>query len=127
MTEAGYVERPVLGWLTGHGTQPGDPPPLGWTYRDAAAMNAFGRPDTDPFIEPLLITALKKINPVIVKTDDQAQTIVSVLRQIVALPDRLEANRRMLQLLRDGVSVILTPGQPPFLQAAIEELTKCLN
>ena len=35
----GFVAR-----LTGHGAQPTDPPPLGWTYRDASAMNAFNRP-----------------------------------------------------------------------------------
>ena len=43
MSEAGYVELPVIAWLSGHGSHtPGDKG-LGWTYRDEAAMAAFNR------------------------------------------------------------------------------------
>jgi hypothetical protein len=41
MTEAAYVELPVLVWLCGE-PKPGAPPGgLGWTFRDEAAMAAF--------------------------------------------------------------------------------------
>jgi type I restriction enzyme, R subunit len=120
MSEAGYVERPVLAWLSGHGAKAGDPDPLGWTYRDAATMEQYNRPDTDPFVEVLLVAALKRINPAVVKTDAQAEIIVQALRKILALPDRLEANRTMLALLRDGVTAVLEPGQPAQTVKVIE-------
>ena len=44
MTEAAYVELPILSWLCGE-PEPGAPVGgLGWTYRDEAAMAAFERP-----------------------------------------------------------------------------------
>jgi type I restriction enzyme R subunit len=51
MTERGYVEMLVIGWLTGHGSRtPGDGG-LGWTYRSEAHMAAFERPLEDPLGE----------------------------------------------------------------------------
>ena len=51
MSEQGYVELPVLQWLSGYGAaSPGDAG-LGWTYRDEAAMVEFGRPLEDPLVE----------------------------------------------------------------------------
>ncbi len=48
MNERGYVEMPVLRWLSGHGSRtPGDTG-LGWTYRGEAEMAAFERPLEDP-------------------------------------------------------------------------------
>jgi hypothetical protein len=50
MSEASYVELPVIAWLSGQGSHtPGDKG-LGWTYRDEAAMAAFNRPLTDPLV-----------------------------------------------------------------------------
>jgi len=111
MSEAGYVELPVIAWLSGHGSHtPGDKG-LGWTYRNEAAMAAFNRPLTDPLVEPLLIEALLRINDD-VHTEAQARLAVNALRKTLTQPDRLTANRETLDLLRDGATVVLTPGQP---------------
>jgi type I restriction enzyme R subunit len=107
MTEAGYVELPVLRWLSGHGSStPGDPG-LGWTYRDEAAMAAFDRPLEDPLVEEVLVDACQ-INDNV--DAGQARMAVAALRKTMANPDKLAANRETLELLRDGARVILTPG-----------------
>lgn len=41
MSEAGYVELPILARLSGHGSHKPGNRGLGWTYRDEAAMAAF--------------------------------------------------------------------------------------
>ena len=38
MSEAGYVELPVIKWLSGYGASDPRDAGLGWTYRNAAAM-----------------------------------------------------------------------------------------
>ncbi len=111
MSEAGYVELPVIAWLSGQGSHtPGDKG-LGWTYRDEAAMATFNRPLTDPLVEPLLIQAILVINPD-VHAEAQARLAVNALRKTLTQPDRLTANRETLDLLRDGATVVLTPGEP---------------
>ena len=108
MSELGYVEEPVLRWLTGKGGAAGS---LGWTYRDAAAMAAFERPLTDPLVEPLLVEAIQRINPA-VTGDAEARQAVEALRRAMGQPDRLAANRDTLALLRDGATLALRPGEP---------------
>jgi hypothetical protein len=90
MTEAAYVELPILGWLCGElraGVPPGG---LGWTYRDEATMAAFDRPLEDPLVEKLLIEAVLRINAE-VKTEAQAKLVVATLRlgtnlELLAMP-----------------------------------------
>lgn len=111
MSEAGYVELPIIRWLSGHGsTTPGDKG-LGWTYRDEVAMADFDRPLEDPLVEPLLVKAILAINAD-VKSEAQARLAINALRKTMAHPDRLTANRETLDRLRDGVSVELVPGEP---------------
>lgn len=110
MSEAGYVEYPILQWLSGRGSQTPNDKGLGWKYRDEAAMAAFERPLEDPLVERLLIAAIIKINPE-VTNEAQARMAVSALRKAMAHPDRLTANRTTLDLLRDGVAVNLSPGE----------------
>lgn len=100
MTEFGLVEKPILDWLTG----------LGWTYRAADAMEPYGRELTDPLVEGLLLPAVLRINEA-VQTEEQARRAISALRQVMARPDLLDANRAMLDALRDGLPVVLAPGQ----------------
>lgn len=110
MSEAGYVELPVLQWLSGHGSAtPGDKG-LGWTYRGEADMAAFGRPLEDPLVEKLLVDAILRINPH-VNTPAQARLAVNALRKTMGAADKLTANRETLDRLRDGVKVELAPGQ----------------
>jgi Type I site-specific restriction-modification system, R (restriction) subunit and related helicases len=108
MSEAGYVELPVIKWLSGYPT-PAETG-LGWTYRDETAMAAFDRPLEDPLVEKLLVAAILKINSH-VKTDAQAKLAVAALRRTMSHPDKLTANRQTLDLLRDGAKVVLTPGE----------------
>lgn len=110
MSEAGYVELPILQWLSGHGSPtPGDKG-LGWTYHDEAAMAVFNRTLADPLVEELLIAAILRINAH-VTTPEQARLAVKALRTTMDAPDRLSANRDTLERLRDGVSVELVPGE----------------
>lgn len=110
MTEYGYVEKPILEWLGGNPRNPDDRG-LGWTFRGEEQMAEFDRPLNDPLVERLLIPAILRINRR-VKTEAQARLAVDALRRVMAHPDPLEANRRTLEALRDGVPVVLTPGEP---------------
>jgi type I restriction enzyme R subunit len=109
MTEAAYVELPILGWLCGEPTAATPSGGLGWTYRDEAAMAAFERPLEDPLVEKPLVEAILRINSE-VKTEAQAKLAVAALRKTMSHPDKLSANRETLDLLRDGARVVLTPG-----------------
>jgi len=110
MSEYGYVEQPILGWLCGEPQSPkyGDRG-LGWTYRDEAAMASYNRPLEDPLVEKLLIAAILRINSG-VKIEAQAMLAVAALRRTMSHPDKLTANRQTLELLRDGARVVLDPG-----------------
>jgi type I restriction enzyme R subunit len=109
MTEAGYVELPVLEWLSGHGGG-SDEKGLGWTYRDEREMAAFERPLEDPLVETLLIEALMRINDS-VDSDAKAKLAVAALRKTLTNPDKMTANRDTLDLLREGAKVALAPGE----------------
>jgi type I restriction enzyme R subunit len=106
VTEASYVEEPVLTWLGGSQEAGG----LGWTYRDGEEMAAFDRPLEDPLVESLLIDAVIRINES-VTTSQEAAAAVAALRTALAQPDRLTANRETMDLLRDGAAVVLRPGE----------------
>src|SRR5690348_11635295 len=108
MSETGYVELPIIKWLSGHPSTTDSG--LGWAYRGEAAMAAFDRPLEDPLVEKLLVAAILRINPH-VKTEAQAKLAVAALRKAMSQPDKLTANRQTLELLRDGAKVALVPGE----------------
>lgn len=110
MSEAGYVEIPILNWLAGDAIDGRRAGGLGWTYRDEVEMAAFERPFEDALVEKLLVDAILRINPE-VKTRDQAKLAVAALRTAMGHPDRLVANRQTLDLLREGARVVLAPGE----------------
>ena len=110
MSEAGYVEIPIIGWLTGDAEDQYANKGLGWTYRDEEAMAAFERPLDDPLVEKLLVEAILRINPA-VKTEAQARLAVAALRKTMSHPDKLTANRQTLDLLRDGAKIEIVPGE----------------
>ena len=101
MSEYGYVEQPIIGWLCGEPKTKYGARSLGWTYRDEQAMAVYDRPLENPLVEKLLVAAILRINPV-VKTEAQAQLAVAALRKTMSHPDKLTANRQTLDLLRDG-------------------------
>ncbi|MBI3303207.1 MAG: hypothetical protein HYZ72_14160, partial [Deltaproteobacteria bacterium] len=111
MSEAGYVELPIIQWLSGQGSDTPDDKGLGWVYRDEETMVAFDRPLEDPLVEKLLVEAIIKINPE-VTTESQARMAVSALRKAMSHPDKLTANSETLDLLRDGATLEIVPGQP---------------
>src|SRR5262249_44365275 len=108
--EYGYVEKPILDWLAGNPRNPDDRG-LGWTFRNEDQMAEFDRPLTDPLVEGLLLPAIMRINRQI-KTPAQARLAVDALRRAMAQPDPRDPHRRTLEALRDGVPVVLTPGEP---------------
>ncbi len=110
MSEYRYVEQPILGWLCGEPKAQYAEVGLGWTYRDEEAMAQFDRPLEDPLVEKLLVEAIHRINPQ-VKTVAEAKLATAALRQAMAHPDKLTANRQTLDLLRDGARVVLELGQ----------------
>jgi type I restriction enzyme R subunit len=110
MTEAGFVELPVITWLCGEDKGATRTGGLGWKYRDESAMTAFDRPLEDPLVERLVIEAILRIN-VDVKTEAQAKLAVAALRKTMSHPNKLTANRETLNLLRDGAKLVLAPGE----------------
>jgi hypothetical protein len=110
MTEAAYVELPILSWLCGKLNSGASGGGLGWTFRDETAMAMFDRPLEDPLVEKLLVTAILRINAD-VKTATQAKLAIAALRKTMSHPDKLAANRQTLDLLRDGAKVVLNPGE----------------
>ena len=110
MSEASYVELPIIDWLCGEPKAEYRTGGLGWIYRDETAMAAFDRPLEDPLVEKLLVEPIIRINPE-VKTVMQAKLAVAALRKTMSHPDKLTANRQTLDLLRDGAKVVLAPGQ----------------
>jgi type I restriction enzyme, R subunit len=110
MSEAGYVELPIIGWLTGDPQDQYANKSLGWTYRDEEAMAAFERPLHDPLVEKLLVDAIIRLNSE-VKTEPQARLAVAALRKTMSHPDKLTANRQTLDLLRDGARIEIVPGE----------------
>ena len=110
MSEYGYVERPILNWLCGVTRGSNHVGGLGWTYRNETAMAEFDRSLEDPLVEKLLTDAIIRINRE-VRTQAQAWPAVTMLRKAMSHPDRLTANRTTLDLLRDGVKIMLQPGQ----------------
>ena len=109
MTEAGYVEMPILQWLSGLGSEDPTDNGLGWAYRDEQEMAAFERPLEDPLVEQILIQAVQQLNRA-VDSVPKARLAIATLRTAMSHPDRLTANRLTLDLLRDGARVQLEPG-----------------
>lgn len=110
MSESGYVELPVIQWLSGYGSSTLGDKGLGWTYRDDTDMASFDRPLEDPLVEKLLVAAILRINSE-VKTEAQAKRAINALRKTMNHPDKLTANRETLERLRDGAKVELVPGE----------------
>lgn len=110
MSEFGYVELPVIQWLSGQGAADPNEKGLGWTYRDENEMSSFERPLEDPLVEKLLLDAVLRINSNVTKIE-QAQTAMNALRKAMSHPDKLTANRQTLDLLRDGATIEIVPGE----------------
>lgn len=118
MTEFGYVEKAFLEWLAGRFNNPNDSG-VGWKFRSAEAMEEFGRDITDAICDGLLIPALQRVNPA-VDSEEKARKVAEAFRRVLEHPDRMEANRRALDVLRDGLPVVLEPGKDAVTVRLIE-------
>jgi len=102
-SELNSVELPIAQWLT----------ELGWTYRSPEEMRPYSRPLADPFVQPILVDALVRLNPGVIQTVDDALAVINqVLRPFHRTPDWLLANSHFLTLLQDGARLQLRPGEP---------------
>ncbi len=111
MSEYGYVEQPILGWLCGepkakYGEQAASAGRIA-TRRRCAATTARWR---TRWSRSCWSQAILRINPR-VKTEAQAKLAVAALRKTMSHPDKLTANRETLDLLRDGAKVVLDAGR----------------
>lgn len=95
----------------GAGSSAGAATRSGSAYRTESQLDQYDRPADDPIIERLLLAAIRRINPA-VQTDAEAGKAVELLRGMLSDPDPLAANRRTLDAPRDGVPVVVEPGQP---------------
>ncbi len=101
-SELNTVELQIVEWLQ----------ELGWTYRSADEMKAFARPLADPLVQPLLVDALIRLNPGVVETVGDAESVIQYIRACHHTPDWLLANSTFLGFLQDGFPIQLRPGQP---------------
>ena len=101
-SELNTVELQIVEWLT----------ELGWTYRSPEEMRAYARPLADPFVQPLLVDALIRLNPEVVQSVPEAETVIQYLRACHHTPDWLMANQTFLCFLQDGIRIQLRPGEP---------------
>ncbi|MHB8995212.1 MAG: type I restriction endonuclease subunit R [Armatimonadota bacterium] len=102
-SELNSVELPIAQWLT----------ELGWEYRSPDVMRAYSRPLADPFVQPILVDALVRLNPGVIETADDALVVINqILRPFHHTPDWLLANSHFLSLLQDGARLQLRPGEP---------------
>jgi type I restriction enzyme R subunit len=118
MTEYGYVEKPILEWLAGRFNNPNDSG-VGWKFRSAEAMEEFNRDVIDPICDGLLVPALQRINPAL-DTEEKAWKVAEAFSRVLEYPDKQEANRRALEVLRDGLPVVMEQGQDAITVRLIE-------
>jgi type I restriction enzyme R subunit len=111
LSEAGFVDKPILQWLCGHPKRPSDTG-LGWIYLSPRDLEKRGRPTTDPLLEWETVAALIRINRADgLDTEAKARIALAALRERMNHPDPLTANRRTLEALAQGVPVVLKPGR----------------
>ncbi|MCE5216045.1 type I restriction endonuclease subunit R [bacterium] len=102
-SELNCVELQVVEWLV----------ELGWTFRTPKEMRGYARPLADPFVEPILVDALLRLNLGVIETSEDALAVIDqILRPFHHTPDWLLANSNFLALLQDGARLQLRPGAP---------------
>jgi len=101
-SEVNSVELQIVEWLT----------ELGWTYRPPDEMRAYARPLAEPFVQPLLVDALVRLNPGVVTSVVEAETVVQYLRACHHTPEWITANQTFVGFLQDGFRLQLRPGEP---------------
>ena len=62
-------------------------------------MRGYARPLADPFVQPLLVDALVRLNPGVVQSVTEAETVIQYLRACHHTPDWLTANQTFLSFL----------------------------
>jgi type I restriction enzyme R subunit len=94
-TELSTVERPIVDWLQ----------KLGWEY---VRPDHLRRDVEEPFDLVRLSEALKRLNPEIVKTDEDVEKVINQLRRPL---NDITGNREFFELLKGERSLVLKPGE----------------
>jgi len=94
-TESETVEKPIIKWLQG----------LGWTFKPPLEIN---REFHEAFNKSVLHQALKKLNPNIIQSDSDAQTIID---RLANLPNDIQGNKEFFKWLRNEGSIGFRPDE----------------
>lgn len=94
-TEFNTVEKPIINWLQ----------EMGWKYVPAYDI---GRTEEEPFDAILLRQTIKKLNPRVIKTDDDVERVVSKLE---SLTNDIAGNREFLGWIKGERSIVLKQGE----------------
>jgi type I restriction enzyme R subunit len=94
-TELSTVERPIVEWLQ----------KLGWEY---VRPEHLKRDVEEPFNLGRLGEALKRLNPEIMKTDEDVEKVINQLRRLL---NDITGNREFFEWLKGERSLVLKPGE----------------
>lgn len=107
MAEYRFTEKPILDWLID----------LGWVYLREEEVNAKRtlKPDlesvpneeiyTERFLVRELYSALKRLNPIVIKTDKQCKVVIDKLKNVMQMSNLLDANEEFLKWLKGEKSI----------------------
>ncbi|HAW50508.1 TPA: hypothetical protein DCX16_06135 [bacterium] len=90
-TEFNVVEGPIIEWLK----------ELGWVYIPSYDLS---RTEEEPFDSIVIRQSIKRLNPEIVRTDDDVEVIISKLER---LTNDISGNREFLDWLKGEKSIVL--------------------
>ncbi|MBU4190575.1 MAG: hypothetical protein KJ886_06280 [Candidatus Thermoplasmatota archaeon] len=94
-TEFGVVEKPIIEWLQ----------EMGWNYVPASELR---RTPEEAFDYPALKEALRKLNPDVIKTDEDVQRVISKLER---LSNDISGNKEFSEWLKGEKSIVLKQGE----------------
>lgn len=94
-TESEIVEKPIIKWLS----------ELGWTYVDPDTIT---RDLDNPFISNQLASAIKKLNPDLIESNNDVEKIIEKLG---LLPNDIRGNKEFFDWLKNEGSISLRTGE----------------
>lgn len=94
-TEDRAVERPIIAWLQ----------ELGWRY---VPSDGLRREIEEPFDLPTLEAATRRLNPVVIQTDEDVEQVINQLRRV---SNDISGNREFFEWLKGERSIVLKQGE----------------